>query len=334
MKNLAHFLSIPFVLSAFLTSPAAFAAETTVFVATWRGCEEACTGFQHYLKDNGIDAEIVLRDAGTNADALPAMVEEARAMRPDLVITWGTTVTRAFAGTLKDLDDPAFNHDIPQVFMIVADPVGSGIVRSLEATGRPNLTGTYNRMPETVTIEIIRDYLPGFSHLGLLFNSNERNSVLKRDELQTLSSEMGFVFTALEIAGSADGAPLIEDIAPKMAQLKTAGVDFVYVGSSSFLRENSGTLKKASLEHGLPVLSPYEEMVLDGDALVSVAARYYDVGRLAGAQAERILVGGTTPGDLPVARMTDFAVMVNLELAGELQLYPPIGLLQIAETVR
>ena len=49
-----------------------------------------------------------------------------------------------------------------------------------------------------------------------------------------------------------------------------------------------------------------------------MAARYFDVGRLAATQAEKILVGGATPGDLPVARMTDFAfVFLNHRLRRE-----------------
>ena len=320
-------------LSVLAGATSAVAADFTILMATWRGCEEACQGFQDYLAEQGIDAKVVLRDAATDAGNLPAILEEAREIAPDLIVSWGTSVTRGLAGTMADLADPAYNHEIPQIFMIVADPVGSGIVASLEATGRENVTGTYNRMPETVTIETIRGYQPAFSHLGLLYNSDERNSVLKRDELTVLAEEEGFQFTSLEIAKGPDGAPLTEDIAPQMALLKSAGVDFVYVGSSSFLRDNANALREAAINEGLPVLSPYEAMVVDGDALISVAARYYEVGRLAGAQAERILTGETKPGDLPVARMTNFAVTINLNMAKALKLYPPISLLQIAETV-
>jgi putative ABC transport system substrate-binding protein len=89
----------------------------------------------------------------------------------------------------------------------------------------------------------------------------------------------------------------------------------------------------AAVENRLPVISPYERLVRESQALISVAARYYDVGRLAGRQAERILVDDAVPGDLPVARMTDFAVVINLEVAKALKLFPPMGLLQVAETV-
>ena len=311
----------------------AVAADYKILIATWRGCEEACEGFQAYFNEQGIDAAFILRDAGRDRTVLPDFLAEARASKVDLILTWGTSVTRGIAGTLADIADPAFNHDIPQVFTVVADPVGAGVVESLENTGRANLTGTYNRVPESVNIETIRTYYPDFNHLGLLYNTNETNSALKHDEIAALSVEMGFDLTALALPLGDDGKPRIDDIGPKMVELKAAGVDFIYLGSSSFLDANRDVFTGAAVENGIPVLSPYERLVRDSQALISVAARYSDVGRLAAAQAEQILVGGATPGNLPVARMTDFALVINMSVAKKLKLFPPLELLQIAETV-
>jgi len=311
----------------------AIAAQYKILVATWRGCEEACQGFQDYLNEAGIDIDFLIRDAGRDPSKLPDFIAEARAEQVDLILTWGTSVTQGIAGTLADLDDPAFNHDIPQVFTVVADPVGAGVIDSLDSTGRANLTGTFNRVPETVNIETMRAYFPGFRHLGLLYNTNEKNSVLKHAEIGALSAEMNFDLTALQLPLGEDGKPRIEDIAPAMAEMKAAGVDFIYLGSSSFLDANRDTFTGAAVANGIPVLSPYERLVRDSQALISVAARYTDVGRLAGMQAEKILVGGATPGDLPVARMTDFAFVINMSVAKKLKLFPPLELLQIAETV-
>jgi putative ABC transport system substrate-binding protein len=311
----------------------AISAEYKVMVIVWRGCEEACQGFQDYLTDAGLDVEFLVRDADRDASTLSGFVVEARAENVDLLLSWGTSVTRGTAGTLDTLDDPAFNHDIPHVFTVVADPIGARIIESFETTGRPNVTGTFNRVPEAVNIETIRTYRPNFHHLGLLFNRNENNSVLKLEEMIALSDIMGFELTALELPLAEDGAPVVEDIALGVATLKAAGVDFIYLGSSSFLDINADIFTGSALEHGLPVLSPYERLVTSSQALISVAARYYDTGRLAGELAEKILVDGVRPGDLPVARMTDFAFVINLDVARKLDMYPPIELLQIAETV-
>ena len=312
---------------------AAFAADHKIMLVQWRGCEEACHGFQDYLNEAGLDIEFLIRDAVEDRSRLPEFLSEARAEKVDLILSWGTSATRGIAGTMDELDDPAFNHDTPQVFTVVADPVGAGVVASLEHTGRPNVTGTFNRVPESVNIETIRSYQPGFQNLGLLYNRSEKNSVLKFEELTALSKEMKFTLTALELPPGPDGKPRPEDIASNVAALKAAGVDFIYIGSSSFLDINRKLFTEAALANGLPVLSPYERIVRDSKGLISIAARYYDVGRLAAAQAEKILVDGASPGDLPVARMTHFAFVINMSVAKQLGLFPPLELLQIAETV-
>lgn len=320
------------ICAAALATPAV-ATDYKVYVATWSGCEEACEGFQDHLNEAGLGIDFLIRDAGRDPSMLPAFIAEARAEQVDLILTWGTSVTRGVAGTLDDLDDPSFPHEIPLVFTVVADPVGAHIVESLEMTGRANVTGTFNRVPERVNIETIRTYYPSFRHLGLLYNKNEENSVLKHAEMAALSDEMGYTYTAVELPLDANGNPRAVDIPPKMATLKVAGVDFVYLGSSSFLDVNRDIFTAAAVKNGLPVLSPYERLVTKSQALLSIAARYYDTGRLAGRQAEKILVGGATPGDLPVARITDFAFVINMGVAKKLNLFPPIELLQLAETV-
>lgn len=309
------------------------AAQFKVMIATWRGCEEACNGFQDYLNEAGIDIEFLIRDAGRDSSKLPAFIAEARAEKVDLILTWGTSVTRGIAGTLDDLDNPDIPHEIPRVFTVVADPIGARIVKSFEDTGRKNVTGTFNRVPERVNIETIRLYLPSFSHLGLLYNRNENNSALKHNEMAALSKEMNFTYTAVELPLHADGKPRTEDIAPKVAELRAAGVDFLYLGSSTFLDVNREVYTSAAIENGLPILSPYERLVRESQALISIAAPWYDTGRLAGAQAEKILVGGASPGGLPVARVTDFSFVINMEVARKLNLLPPTELLLIAETV-
>ena len=314
-------------------TPAVMAAQYNVFIVTWRGCEEACQGFQDHLTGKGLSVDFHIRDANRDENALPGFLAEARAMQADLILSWGTSVTRGIAGTLDDLDNATFNHDIPQVFMIVADPVGIGIVKSLEEPGRANVTGTYNRVPESVNIETIRTYDPAFRRLGLLYNPDEKNSEQKHTEMSELSEIMGFELIGLPLPLHEDGKPGPEDIVPKVAELKANGVDFIYVGSSSFLRAHRDVFTGAAVENGIPILSPYEEMVRESQALMSVAARYYDVGRLAGTQVEKILVGGSKPGDLPIAHMTDFAVVINMEVARKLKRFPPMDLLQIAETV-
>lgn len=323
----------PLVLLLGVFAQPALAARYKVMVVTWSGCEEACAGLQAYFRDKHIDAAFLLRDAAGKKEALAGFLAEARAERVDLIVTHGTNASLGMAGRQSDQGKAGLVPDIPKVFMVVADPVGAGLIKGLDEMGRPDVTGTYNRVPERVNVETLRAYQPKFRRLGLLFHADERNSLTKRDELQTLSGSLGFELVAREIPLGADGRPKVASIAEQVAALKGAGVDFIYLGSSTFLRENSKALAAAATSAGLPVLSPYEAVVRDGHALLSVAARYADVGRLAGEQADKILRSGAKAGSLPVARMTRFTVLINMPIAKSLKLFPPLELVQIAETV-
>ena len=123
-------LAFTTVLAACLTTPAA-AAQYKILIATWVGCDDVCDGFQDSLNEQGVDADFIFRDAARDRSLLHGFVTDARAEQVDLILTWGTSVTRGIAGTLADIGDPAFNHDIPQVFTVVSDPVGAGIVETL-----------------------------------------------------------------------------------------------------------------------------------------------------------------------------------------------------------
>lgn len=305
-----------------------------IYTVTWENeCEHSCQGFIETIENSGFDAEVILRLAGQDKTKLPGYVEESRALEADLVATYGTSVTLGVLGRRSDEGDPRYVTGVPGVFWYVADPFGTNIAASFDGSGRANIAGTFNRVPEEVNIQTIRSIRPDFKHLGILYNGNERNSVIKVEEHRQLSQVMGYEFTAVELDPGNAGAPDPALIPLRMKELADAGVDFIYLGSSSYLRIHGEDFTKSAVENGIPILSPYEELVREHHALVSIAARAYDVGRVAAEQVLRILRDGETPGDLPIARVTDFAYVVNMDVAKKLDLFPPIEILQVAETI-
>lgn len=317
-----------------LSGSAASAETKSIYVVMWEGeCEHSCQGFIETIENSGFDAEIVLRFADQDKSRFPGFVEESRQLGADLVATYGTSVTLGILGRKSDDGDPRFVQDIPGVFWYVADPFGTGIADGFEGTGRPHIAGTFNRVPEEVNIRTIRSIRPDFHHLGILYNGNERNSVIKVEEHRELSQQMGYEFTALEVDPGNSGAPDPALISVRVKELADAGVDFIYLGSSSYLRLQADEFTGAAVENGIPVLSPYEEIVRENHALVSIAARASDVGRAGAEQALRILRDGATPGDLPIARVTDFAYVVNMDVARRLDIFPTVAIMQVAETI-
>lgn len=331
--GVVRFSCLAAVLAGIAVPGAALGAPKSIYLALWRGCEAACQGFKEGIGTSGIDAEFIERNADQDSGRLKGFVEEARALDVDLVLAWGTTVTLGLVGTLADVGDPDLLSEIPVVYMVVADAVGSGIIESFDATGRPNVTGTHNRVPEETNVAAMRAFVPDLQQIGMLYSSAENNSMTKVEEMRNLTRQLGLDLIAVELDGGSDGAPVAGTIPEKLAQLRNAGADFLYVGSSSFLERNGELLTRAALEVGLPVLSPYERLVTEEQALVSVAARYDAIGRLAARLAATILTEGVAAGDLPVLRMDQFAFVINMNTARSLNLFPPLELLQIAETV-
>ncbi len=323
------------LISCFASSIAQAGQKPKILGVFYRGCEHLCAGFKDGIAESGFDAEVIVRDIAQDQSQLPDVVAEARAMNADLVLTWGTNVTLGIIGTLDDVGDTRYLNDIPVVFTVVADPFGTRIAEGFDGTGRSNVAGTFNRVPEPVHIEVIRRYDPSFDKLGLLYHSNERNSVLKKEELEALAPVLGFELVAIELDPGNEGPPDPATIPLRMAEVSEQGVKWMYVGSSSYLRSPGvGELYTSSaIENGIAIVSPYESLVREQQALLSVAARYYDIGRLAADQALRILRDGAQPGDLPIAQATEFAYVVNMEVARKLDRIPPFAFLQAAEVV-
>lgn len=312
------------------TAPEA-AQPLRIVIVTWRGCEEACQGFRDYLESSDVDAEIIHRDAGRDRDRLPDFVAEVNDLQPDLLLTWGTSVTLGMIGSI-DGSATEVVTDVPTVFMIVADPVGARIVESYEQSGRPMVTGTRNRVPEETQMRVLADYRP-FTRIGLVYNDTELNALLKAEEIKRVGADQGFEVVERVLENGPDGEPLVDDIPRAVADIARRDVDFLYVGSSSFLLANADLFTSAALDHGLAVATAYEAMVRDSNGLIALASAYYNVGQLAGFQAEQILADGRTPGDLEVLGLNRFSVLINIETARALELYPPLLLLRYAEIV-
>ncbi|KUM24501.1 hypothetical protein AU467_29930 [Mesorhizobium loti] len=325
---------LPLVVCVVLATLAHAAERKQILGIFYEGCENVCEGFKAGIKESGFAADVTIVDLAQDKSRIPAAIAQARAMPADLVVTYGTNGTLGVIGTLDDVSNPAHLSEIPVVFVKVADPFGTRIAKGFEGSGRSNVTGTFNRVPEATNIEIVRQYDPTFDKLGLLYNSNERNSVITAEELKKIAPTMGIKLVALEIDPGNDGVPNVARIADRMAELRKQGVRWLYVGSSSFLNLNGELFTKTAVENGIAVVSPYEPLVREHQALLSIAARMEDVGRLAAEQALKILRNGATPGDLPIVRATDFAYVVNMDVAKKLGRYPPFAFLQVAEAVK
>lgn len=330
MKRLACLVMLLTALGAAQAAPAE-RPPFRIAMLLYRGCEEACRGFQAYFRQHGIAAEFTLRDAAQDRRRIAGFVQALRRDKPDLVVTWGTTVTQEAVGRWNAVDPKQHLTDIPVVFMIVSDPVAAGIVASLDKPRR-NLTGTLYLLPVDTQLKAARSYLD-FRKLGYILNETESNSVSTRDDLRALAPKMGFTLIERALPVSAAGTPDATALPALLDALRDAGADLLYQGPDSFLNSRRDVLTDGALARGLPVFAAAEAPVQNGRALFGVVNKYEDVGRFTAAQAVRILRDQVSPAAIPVALPRNFSYLINLPVALQLGRYPPLKLLDVAEIV-
>jgi hypothetical protein len=121
--------------------------ELKIALVLWRGETEAEQGFRDNLKELGYEAQYTVMNAGQDRSELGRLLREdlkPRLAGFDYVYVFGTTATVAAKSIVQD--------KVPIIFNVVADPVGAGIVKSMDASGG-NLAGVTNEIPLALQLQ-------------------------------------------------------------------------------------------------------------------------------------------------------------------------------------
>ncbi|MEM0908512.1 MAG: ABC transporter substrate-binding protein, partial [Pseudomonadota bacterium] len=259
----------------------------------------------------------------------PEILKELRTVNPDLVYTWGTPVTIATYGKAADVDPDTNITDIPGVFTMVSAPVRSGVVPDRASSGR-NITGVSHVVPPEPQIRAMEAYKP-FQRLGVVYTPTEQNSLAIVGAIRALQDEMGFQLEERTFPLDGDGKPTAEQGPELVKSLVEAGAQWLYYLPDTFLSTHIDFVAPAATALGLPGFSAVE--LLQRDALISLVSRYYSIGQLTAYKAEQILFGGRAPEEIPIETLQRFALIINMPLARELELYPPLGMLSYANVL-
>jgi putative tryptophan/tyrosine transport system substrate-binding protein len=118
---------------------------------------------------NGPRVRIDIRWAAGNIDRMRAAAKELIGLQPDVLLAASTPATAVLAHETKT---------IPIVFVIVADPIGSGFVTSLPRPGG-NLTG-FGWMEASVAgvwLELLTQMAPRVRRVAMMFNPDTASYV-------------------------------------------------------------------------------------------------------------------------------------------------------------
>jgi putative ABC transport system substrate-binding protein len=300
-----------------------------IYAITFRGMTDVERGFQDYFAARRIPVQITWRDLNREAARMPGFLEEIKRTRPDLVYTWGTSVTLGVVGTYDAYDPGTHVTDIPVVFTLVAAPVLAKIVPDLKASRR-NVTGVFHVAPTEAQIRAMASYRP-FKSIGILYTPTEQNSVVVVDEVREVSKRLGFQVIAKPLKLDAAKKVTAEGAPEMIRELKQANVDWLYLPPDSYLgTQAKNVIIPAAMEARLPTFASTEQLMETG-ALTGLVSRYHSIGQFTAYKAEQILVHKVPPSKIPVETLTRFSLQVRMDVAEALKLPPPLPMFNYAE---
>lgn len=302
-----------------------------VLMLLWDGETEVERGFKDAMAELELPVEFIWRDAARDRKRIPALVAEAKALRPDLICTWGAAVTLGVAGEYGKTDPATHIADIPVLFTMVAAPVETRLVSDLNAPAR-NVTGTTQLVPVEAQIKAIRAYRP-LSRLGVIYNPADPNSVANVRRLRELSGPLQFELLDQPAPLDKRGKPRARALSELVKRLARREPQFLYIGPDPFIGDNRKLIIDRALEYRLPTFSASELEMRDSRAMIGLVSRGYNLGRLTALKARQILVDKQDPRDIPVASLSRFTYIINMPVAKRLALYPPMDILGYAEVI-
>jgi putative ABC transport system substrate-binding protein len=263
----------------------------------------------------GRTAHFEHRYANEEYERFPAMARELIALNVDVIMA---SILPAAEAAAK------LTSTIPIVFVIVSDPVKSGLADSLARPGR-NLTGMSNVTDDLTAkrVHMFREAVPGLKRLGVMFNP-EGGPAQLFEQYKTAADGLAIESLPLEVRNPAE----IEQALARAATLK---LDGVAAAPDAMIFNARRRLAEWGLAQRLPMMGNNLDTVQAG-AFIAYGPNHADIFRRSTGVVDKILKG-EKPGNIPVQQPVTFNLRINLKTARAIGIAVPPTLLALADEV-
>jgi putative ABC transport system substrate-binding protein len=215
---------------------------------------------------------------------------------------------------------------IPIVFFGVADPVGSGIVRSLARPGG-NITGISDNATtlSTKRLALIKQAVPKLQRVAMLWNRDDLGMSMRYEASAGAARSIGVTVQPLGVRAPDDFEGVFEamDRDPPDAILLVADV---------LTNLNRKRVFDYAATHHIPALYEYDIPWVHDGGLMSYGPDLRECFERAAGLTARIF-GGARPTDLPFEEPTRYPLVINLKTAKATGIELPPNFLALADEV-
>jgi putative ABC transport system substrate-binding protein len=265
---------------------------------------------------NGRNVQVDVRWGGGDFDLIRKHASDLVAIPSDVVLATGIVPVRELRRA---------SSTTPIVFVLVIDPVGSGLVDSLARPGG-NITGfpQFEFSMCSKWVELLKEMVPRIRRIGVLRHPTDGSGIAQYGVVQSAAQSLGIESSPID---PSDASTIEQGIAA-FASAPDRGL---IVTTSQAATIHWELIIRLAAQHRLPAVYAHR-FFASGGGLISYGADLMDQYRRAASYCDRILKG-EKPADLPVQQPTKFELVINLKTAKALGLTMPDKLLAIADEV-
>lgn len=278
--------------------------------------DSAREGFIEGLAEEGFNEEnieFIEQNAQADFATAQSIAQQFKGNNLDLILAIATPNAQAAANVITNT---------PVLFTAVTDPVEAGIVESMEVPGS-NLTGTTDMNPVADQIELIKEFIPDISDLGILYNPGEVNSVVQVDIAKETTEEMGIELHEGTVSNSSEVSLAASSL--------VGDVDAIYVPTDNIIVSALPSVLNITNENNIPVFASEKGQVEQG-SIATIGIDYKSLGIQTGKMAARVL-NGSDPAEMAVESSDELKLYLNTKAAENLDLEIPAAVMDRADEI-
>ena len=255
-------------------------------------------------KEKGVTFTVLYDNCNADASVQNQIIANFISEKVDLMVGVATPVAMGMQSATED-------NRIPVVFSAVSDPLGAGLVESLEKPGS-NLTGTSDYLDTNSVMNLIFAADPEADLIGLLYDQGQDSSPAAIASAKAYLDAKGVAY--VERTGTN-----ADEVMLAAQALVADGVDAVFTPSDNTIMKSELAIYETFIKAGIPHYAGADSFALNG-AFLGYGVDYANLGRETADMVAEILLNGADPASVPVRTFDNGTATVNTETCAALGL--------------
>ena len=252
--------------------------------------------------EQGITINVKYDNCNADANVMNQIIANFAADNVDLMVGVATPVAMAMQSATEDSKTPV-------VFAAVSDPVGAGLVASLEEPGS-NVTGSSDNLDTNSVMNLIFAQNPDAKKIGLLYDVGQDSSTAAIEHAKAYLDDKGVEYVERT-------ATTAEEVALAAQALVSDGVDAVFTPTDNTIMKAELAIYETFADAGIPHYTGADSFALNG-AFLGYGVDYANLGRETADMIASILTKGKDPATTPVITFDNGTATVNTEICEKL----------------